>query len=324
VQAGPFKRRGERAGKSTTMIVVHESLSQLVIHSSGTAAKVLCAIVAGVGSCVCAAAVVGFVMCLSLEIEIELSGLIMLAGGFAAAGALFGVVGVHGMLKAKDADYHFDGQERRLLIQRKSGREEIPFSRIVQAETYLGDGDERAYGLRLELRDWPNAWEISQVLEDDQAPLAALARRINNFLEAHSDAPPASGPLAVDNGAAEKLPPLLAPRPPALDGEAPLFVCPACGWQTNDPLDPPPHECVQCQSIHGQAVLLHDRTPGRAIVVRCGCGDSFSVPLSFAGMMRACPGCGRKCSVPQPPPRAPMLPKRPPQPIDPSAWEEDA
>jgi hypothetical protein len=304
------------------MRVVRETSSVLVIHSSATRAKAMCGVAVAVGGFVFLAAVAGFVTALVAGVDIELSNLMMLTGLFAAGGLVFVVVGVRGMVTSEDTDYHFDGPAQRLLIRRKSGQEEeILFSRIVQAETYEGGTDSLAYGLRLELRGQPGVWEMSHDLRENKASLAALARRINNFLMAHHNS---ATVLAEDRAEGGHLGQLLAPRAPTPAGETLLLVCPICGWQTSAPRDPPPHECEQCQRTSGEAVLLQNRTPGCAIVVKCSCGHTFSVPLSFAGMMRACPECGRKCSVPQPPPRAPKAPKRQAELVDPSTEEEDA
>jgi hypothetical protein len=61
------------------------------------------------------------------------------------------------------------------------------------------------------------------------------------------------------------------------------------------------------------------------VAVHCGCGSSFAVPLSYAGMMHRCPRCGVKCSVPEAPAAgsAPASAK-PRKPVDPSAWDPNA
>jgi hypothetical protein len=44
-------------------------------------------------------------------------------------------------------------------------------------------------------------------------------------------------------------------------------------------------------------LVNNDCPPSDRISVTCLCGSSFRVPVSFAGMMRPCPNCGRRCLV---------------------------
>ncbi len=105
------------------------------------------------------------------------------------------VAGLFALLLARDTEYHFLGSQHVLSV--RDGRKErqaIPFSEIVAAEDYA-DCDEGLprYGLRLKLRGCfgrvlpisrgeSRGWRRHrQILE--------LAKRINQFLEAHGGEP---------------------------------------------------------------------------------------------------------------------------------------
>jgi ssDNA-binding Zn-finger/Zn-ribbon topoisomerase 1 len=167
--------------------------------------------------------------------------------------------------------------------------------------------------------------KMSDRLYRDDIELKGMAKKINRFLDEFrppsislADADPITmatqmlSNLWHGGGARPEEPGLPAAAAPVVrDGDV-LFVCPECGFRTDDPGDQPPYECGKCSKA-GDVVLLQDRTPGRTIMVACACGTTFWVSKSFAGTKRPCPKCGAKCGVE---PAAAVAPKRKPKPPD--------
>jgi hypothetical protein len=236
---------------------------------------------------------------------------------FGGSGLVIGAIGALNFCFARHRDYHFRAKEMLLQVRGRNGDSTIPFARIVKA-VVVDDGSESiGYALKLNLRDPVEELDLTQHLHNYDTELKQLADKINRFLRFHKDEPEevsidlADTDLATATktiltnlwyGTPDKPPDAatqeaVKPSPAVMrDGDV-LFVCPECGFQTTDPGDKPPYECDRCRRT-GTMVLLQDRTPGRALVVACACGATFSVPLSFAGTKRPCPKCGQKCSVP--------------------------
>jgi hypothetical protein len=293
------------------MEITHDSRDLLVIHSSGATAKVIGGIIAGFGVLLCVLTAVALLE--ELMDEVPIVDAVLQAIFVAAGGLVIGGLGVVVFLLAKDTDYRFSGTQMQLIVRWRRGAFAVPFARIVKAETFDGGEDSVGYGLRLKLRDPSEMLDMTDYLKRDDTQPKMLAARINRFLKMYQDeyddvsidladmdvATMAKGILNnLWGGAPSKLPG--AQTAPAQHDGPVLFVCPECGWQTDQPVGPPPYECGRC-SADGDVVHLQDRTPGRALVVPCGCGASFSVPMSFAGMVRSCPSCGKKCPIPQKP-----------------------
>jgi hypothetical protein len=301
------------------MYVTHESRDLLVIHSPASTSRMVYTVLMGIG---------GVLLCLGgLGLA---AGLVLLTcgqpfadylngGGFAGIlGVLLAGGGWLGYRAAQDTDFHFDGKAECLTVRRRSGERTIPFSRIRRAEVFDAGDDCVAYALRLSLRDPAEELTMNDRLHRDAAVFQPLAERINRFLKrfrpeevninlAQADLlTMAKGILSNLWHGVPEVPPAAAPAPaPVVRDGLVLFVCPECGFETDDPGTQPPYPCTRCSRPEA-AVYLQDRTPGRTVLVACGCGASFSVPLSFAGTKRRCPRCGQKCAVgegsPAPPP----------------------
>jgi hypothetical protein len=313
------------------MKILHDSPDLLVIHSSARKRKIIFALMAALGGLLGVAALASAVTELITGKAIDDA---VLSAGCVASGALMVAgFGTLGLFFARDADYHFYGKDQRLIVRWQNGQRAIPFARIVKAKAEDYGSDSFAYMLELKLRNPPEEMILTKQSHCNDAALKPLADKINHFLKAHKDEPEGVSIDLADAGlgtmAKEVLTnlwhgPSAKPPAPVVREEPVLFVCPQCGLQTNYPKGPPPYECERCQAA-GEQVFLQDRTPGRTIVVPCGCGISFSVPVSFAGTKRPCPQCARKCRVP-PAPAAPAsaIDNERSNPADTSFREENA
>jgi hypothetical protein len=58
-----------------------------------------------------------------------------------------------------------------------------------------------------------------------------------------------------------------------------------------------PDKLNQLKDAGLDPLVNNDCPPSDKISVTCLCGSSFRVPVSFAGMMRPCPNCGRRALV---------------------------
>ena len=312
------------------MRITHQSRDLLVIHRSAAARRLIGAVVATFGIAAFWFGVVNLAW--GLIQEMPRDEFLDSLGCTSVAGLLIAEAGAALFLYARDKDYRFWAAKQQLSVHWRSGEEVIPFARIVTAEVYAGGEDSDAYGLRLKLRDPDAEMNLTTYLYSNDAYLRKLAESINRILKAQRhEFDPVSVDLAgADFRAAAKVvfeklwgqprtPPELSDPVPR-DGPV-LFVCPECAWQTDNPVGPLPYECERCRRATGAVVHLQNRTPGRVIVVRCACGQSFSVPRSFAGMQRPCPKCRQKCHVPnESGPTTPSADRQRSEPIDPTAF----
>jgi hypothetical protein len=297
--------------KTPDLLVVHSPASKLrTVLRVGIALGAMLGMMAGV--CL----IVGVALLFMEQPDSDAFLGAVVIGVFAA---LFAVGSWFGLRAAKDKYFHFDGKSETLHVRWRGGEDIIPFARIIRAEVFDDGDDNVAYALRLKLREPDATVTMSIWREQEDYHLKELADTINRFLDHFR---PPSIDLAESDvltmahqflnnvlyGAPKDIP--AAHTAPAVRDGPVLFVCPKCGEHTNDPRGSPPYECGRCSTLY-EPVHLQDRTPGRTVVVACRCGASFSVPVSFTGMKRPCPECGRKCKVTPPPPPAPA-----PKPVD--------
>jgi hypothetical protein len=289
------------------MYIIHQSRDLLVVHSPATMSRIIFAIMLAIGAMLCAAAGICLVLYL-LDIlgGATTSGYLGGAAGFGFFGVILVVGGCFGFRSAHDRDFIFDNQVACLIVRWRTGERTIPFARIQCAEVFDDGVDTVAYALRLRLYDPREDLKLNDRLHRDTVALQALADKINRFLNVVEKRPMVSTVGDVITKTRELIsdlwygPPSEPPVPvePVVRDSPVLFACPACAWQTDEPVGPPPYTCEQCQ-VSGKEVFLQDRTPGRTLVVDCACGNSFAVPKSFAGTHRPCPACRRKCRVPE-------------------------
>ena len=177
-------------------------------------------------------------------------------------------------------DFLFGSKTRCLIVRSKPANN--PFSRILKP-TYDDGDDSVVYVIRLRLQDPGEEIKLNDRLMQPHYELKELADKINRFLNKYrpgvesidlADADlvtMAKGMLAnLWRDATTDAPAVEKPAPVIRDGDV-LFVCPECGYQTDHPGDQPPFECAHCSKLDN-VVLLQDRTPGRTVLVTCGCG----------------------------------------------------
>lgn len=217
------------------MRILHESADELAILSPARAARIVAAILLGVG------------LLLGLPLGIALLGagvgslsrpaaepvwglpaplLLIILGALLA---LLPVGGLVGLLRARDTEYHFRGSAHQLIVRDRHGeRQAIPFSEIVRAVAYTHSGHDEpdTYGLRLKLRGLFRNLQMSPVDgsgDRRRRQMAELAERINRFLEAHPGEP---GESAANDGAKGiTRPEPMSASPDSKRGKR----CPACG-----------------------------------------------------------------------------------------------
>jgi hypothetical protein len=108
------------------------------------------------------------------------------AGVIGSAGLLFFAAGVSSARQAQDLVFHFDGQAGCLRVEGpKVAERRIPLADIIGAQVYEGGDD--VYLVQLCLRSGSKPLDLADVLSSGRDSKTALAKTINDFLEAHRD-----------------------------------------------------------------------------------------------------------------------------------------
>ena len=221
------------------MRVLHESADELTIFSPARTARIAAAILLAAG----------LLLGLPIGIPVLVAGIRSFWGpptdpvwGMSAPlimiipGVLFCLIPVAGLmelLRAKDTEYHFLGNERKLsVVVRNEERQGVAFPEIVKAEAYTNSGNDEpsTYGLRLKLLGFGRKLQMTQVDCSGDAQrclLLELAERINRFLEEHPNEPPEATSSDQLKGLARLQP--VSSSPDAERSKA----CPRCGRKLN-------------------------------------------------------------------------------------------